>query len=147
MLVTRKILSATTDLATAAKCSQISMISDEILANISDHSNHSRYQLNNAILQIAEALKCMNQYHIILLYGEFDIALIKNTYIPIIERASQKKLGVDFGVSCVIEQQSNNLQLNSLFVKGFDKRSQISIRRLYKNISIKSQCFDFSDAI
>lgn len=140
-------LSATTDLYTAVKCSRICVVTDSILQtnNLADYN--SGYSMSSAIAEIAMALKSIEKYHTILLYGEFDLTLIKNTYIPIIEQTSQKKLGTDFGICCVMEKLADDMRVDSLFVKAFDKNSELTIRRLYKGMTVKSKCFDFTDAI
>lgn len=142
-----QILSATTDLYTAVKCSRICIVTDSILQTNSLADYNSRYSMSSAIADIAMALKSTEKYHTIILYGEFDLALVKNTYIPILEQTSQKKIGTDFGICCVMEKLADDMRIDSLFVKAFDKNSELTIRRLYKGMTVKSKCFDFTDAI
>lgn len=143
----QKYFCATTDLAMAVKCSELSILSGMVLENEQRDSGVERITPNNIIVEIAQVLKDVSHYHTILFYGGEDISMINKTYIPFIEQISAKKLGRDFGVSSIIKKHAESSPFKSSYVKGFDKKSELNIRRLYKNTKIRTQYFDFSEAI
>ena len=141
-----KRISATTDLLIATKCSDITVISN-INHNQQESFQRQEVPIIKVLSCIAEGIKSIDRYHMVIVHGEFDMKMVKSTYIPLIERISLKKLGVGFGLSCVIEQMNHQQQLRNAYIKGFDKKGEFAIRAIYKSSALTSPCFDFASAV
>jgi len=93
--VKRNRLKATTDLKYAVKNSDITIISVGTPSKISGDIDLS--YIKEAAREIGEVLKEKNSFHIVSMRSTVLPGTAKNVVIPIIEKYSNKKVGVDFG--------------------------------------------------
>lgn len=88
-------LSATADLAAAVKGAELTMIA---VGTPFDGSQIDLSYIERAAWEIGEALADKDEYHVVVVKSTVVPGTTENVVLPILERASGKKAGADFGV-------------------------------------------------
>ena len=137
-----KRLSATSDVLTATKCSDVIFVTP-------DWADFCLGKMKNvdAVLQLASVvgrgLRSSDRYQLVVFY-DFDLfSVLKKTLIHALEKSSDKKMGEKFGACGVIEHESQFQQYATAYIKGYDSASELAIRRVYKRIGSVNTVFDF----
>lgn len=131
-------LSATTDLAQAIQQSDISLICVGTPSK-KDGSLDLSY-VEAACLQIGQALKTKKEFHTVVIRSTLLPGSAEDSCLPVIEEASDKKAGIDFGFGHNPEFLREGSAVLDYFhppkivVGTLDEKSADTILSLYKNI-------------
>ncbi|MCW8876038.1 MAG: hypothetical protein OQJ89_08840 [Kangiellaceae bacterium] len=137
-----KRLTATDDIVTAVKCSDSTFITTN-KAREKNSPQEESYSDIQAVSSLGIALKKKQRYHLVVFYDFDNFSCVKNSFIKIIENASGKKCGKDFGVCAVIEHEQTASSYLTAYIKGFDQSSELAVRRLFKPIASVNTYFDY----
>jgi len=133
--ISNKNFTATTNLKKAVRASEISIVAVDV--PLVNNKVEFKY-LRNAVKDIGIALKKLNGYHVIVVKSTVPPGTTDDVVLPILEEYSDKKSGVDFGVSANPEflregcAVSDFLKPDRIVIGGIDKKTTEKIVELYK---------------
>ena len=131
-----KLISATTVIDHAVKCSDITFLCG---ASYSDQKNGTeQFEFCQSSCQsIGCSLVGKSSYHLIIIRASFSMLAIKKRLIPTLEKYSGKLCGIDFGV-CFIPENIRKKHLlqdfyapSFLLIGAYDKKSQQLSHQLF----------------
>lgn len=134
--LTHKTIGMTSDVSSIINQSQISMV----FAESEVHYNNAQetYPLPHLSQLIGKALKEKSGYHLIIYRADLLPGTTENTLIPILEAASGKRCGADFGVCVVPYFLSRNASIYDYYtasrtiIGGNDNHATTTASNLYK---------------
>jgi len=131
-------LIATTDVREAVRNSEISMICVGTPSN--DNGSLDLKYVKRVCVEIGTGLREKDEYHVVVVRSTVLPSSVEEELIPILEKSSGKKAGVDFGVCMNPEFMREGSSVYDFYhppmivIGELDKRSGDSVEHIYANI-------------